>query len=186
MALGVSMTMRERKQIRLSGFDYSTPGAYFVTICVHNRDCVLGRITDGKMDLNQFGKIVLDCWNDLPNHYCNCRLGEFVVMPDHVHGIVCIVGNGLKPFPTIANGTSVVPDGSKPSAEKWHGLPEIMRGLKTFSSRRINESHPGDRFQWQKSYHDHIIRNEDELWRIGRYIRQNPQKWPHGAAGIEK
>jgi REP element-mobilizing transposase RayT len=91
-------------------------------------------------------------------------------MPDHFHGIVWInpVGNGLKPFPT---------------GKTNHGLPEIIRGFKTFSSRRINEINHHEKFQWQKSYYDHVIRNDESLQKIREYIQNNPVKWEfnHGA-----
>jgi REP element-mobilizing transposase RayT len=207
--------MRERKRQRMEGYDYSTPGAYFVTICVHDRHNVFGvvRVATGSqpfldqpnpprpiMKLNESGKIAENCWLDLPNHYPNCRLDQFVIMPNHVHGIVWVVGqnvfadtfvigNGLKPFPTVNTKTAFPPLNPFPATKmaihnsldntpvKMHGLPEMMRGFKTFSSRRINELNPGFRFQWQKSYHDRIIRNEDELDRIRKYIIQNPANW---------
>ncbi|HMW06832.1 MAG TPA: transposase [Leptospiraceae bacterium] len=169
--------MQERKLNRLSGYDYSTAGYYFITSCVKNRECLLGEIFNSKMDLNEFGKIVNTCWLDLPNHYKNIQLDEFVIMPNHFHGIIYImgngdvidVGNGFKPFPTLA--MKPFPTG------KNQGLPEIVRGFKTFSSRRINETNPNQKFQWQKSYHDRIIRNERELFLIRRYIRNNPMNW---------
>jgi REP element-mobilizing transposase RayT len=124
----------------------------------------LGEIKDGTMISTQYGEIVSRCWEDLSDHYGNVKLDAFVVMPNHVHGIVVIdyhVGNGFKPFPT-----------------KRHGLSEIMRGFKTFSSRRINERLNGNgRFQWQKSFHDHIIRGERDLTRVREYIMNNPLKW---------
>jgi REP element-mobilizing transposase RayT len=156
------MSARNRKLTRLKGYDYSRAGFYFVTVCTKNRVEWFGNIADGKMILNDHGNIVVQCWHDLVNHYKNVRLDEFMVMPDHVHGIIIIqnnVGNGLKPFPT---------DGVKS-----HELPEIVRGFKTFSSRRINEqSFP--KFQWQKSFYDRIIRNERDLNRIRKYIQDNP------------
>jgi len=151
--------MRQRKQQRLIHFDYTTPGAYFVTICVSDMQCKLGDVVEGQMVLNEAGELVKTCWLDLPHHYSNCDLDEFVVMPNHFHGIVRIVGNGLKPFPT------------------QHGLPEIVRGLKTFSSRRINASKSGNPFQWQKSFYDRVVRNENELHLIREYIVNNPMSW---------
>ncbi len=153
--------MHERKLNRFRGYDYSTPGAYFVTICVKGRKSVFGDILNDIMQINRNGEIVTNCWHDLLNHYHNIKLDQFVIMPNHVHGIIHIidnpgniVGNGLKPFPT---GIPAI---------KHHGLPEIIRGFKTFSSRRINELKPEKRFQWQKSYHDRIIRDKEELNRI--------------------
>ncbi|MEE9914146.1 MAG: transposase [Deltaproteobacteria bacterium] len=158
--------MNNRKKQRLPEFDYSAPGAYFVTICVQGMQCCLGNVTDGNMILNDSGVIVQNSWLDLPNHYSNCNLDEFVVMPNHVHGILNIadissanVGNGFKPFPT------------------QHGLPEIIRGFKTFSSRRINEINTELPFHWQKSYYDRVVRDEKELQLIREYIVNNPLRW---------
>jgi REP element-mobilizing transposase RayT len=151
--------MRKRKPVRLKNYDYSQEGYYFVTICVKDRACWFGEIAGQVMQANNHGKIALTCWHDLPNHYPHVGLDLFVIMPNHVHGIVCIVGNGLKPFPTA----------------KRHGLSEIIRAFKTFSSRRINESlKSGEKFQWQKSFYEHVIRNEKSLQQIREYIVQNP------------
>ncbi len=163
----ISKQMKERKQVRLRDYDYSKNGYYFVTICTRDRKGFFGEIEEGKMILNAYGRIVFECWCDLPKHYVNCSLDSFVIMPNHVHGIVVIdnenvVGNGLKPFPTY--GLS--------------GLSEIVRGFKTFSSRRINEGiRNRDRFSWQKSFYDHIVRSERSLSRIREYIQNNPLKW---------
>ena len=148
---------------RLRGYDYARGGYYFVTVCTHNRAEWFGRIENGNMTPNEYGNIVSSCWDDLLSHYANVKLDEFVVMPNHVHGIIVIennVGNGLKPFPT------------------QHGLSEIMRGFKTFSSRRINETiNNGIKFHWQKSFYDKIVRDEKSLDDIRKYIRENPFKW---------
>lgn len=147
----------------MQGYDYSQEGCYFVTICTKNRLDWFGKIENEDMALNKYGRILQKCWLDLPNHYHNIVLDEFVIMPNHVHGIIAItVGNGLKPFPTGKN----------------HGLSEIIRGFKTFSSRRINELPENDhKFVWQKSFYDHIIRDEESLHNIRQYIRNNPLKW---------
>ena len=160
---------KDRKQNRWFGYDYSMPGQYYITICTQNRIPHFGEVIDGKMILNDLGEIVNECWFDLPNHYKHCQLDEFVIVPNHVHGIIEIindeyfktavsVGNGLKPFPTI------------------HGLSEIVRGFKTFSSRKINKSQ-NNYFQWQKSFHDRVIREGDDLESIRYYIQQNPVRW---------
>ena len=105
-------------------------------------------------------------WFDLPNHYAHVRLDAFVIMPNHVHGVIVLteVGAGLKPAPTVV--------------AKRHGLPEIVRGFKTFSSRRINELRgtPGTPV-WQRNYYEHVIRGEDELNRVREYIDSNPTGW---------
>lgn len=210
---------RTRKLNRMCGYDYTRDGYYFVTICVEHRECIFGEIVDEEMRLNNYGNIVSDCWYDLPNHYVNCILDGFVVMPNHVHGIVRIdndlarrkilkqnddiethVGNGLKPFPTngVKNSTIVsdvssddvsamVGNGLKPfptdvahenmiKTKRLHSLSEIIRGFKTFSSRRINEI-ADFHFQWQKSFHDHIIRNQKSLEYIQNYMVSNPLRW---------
>jgi len=156
--------MRERKRNRLKNYDYAEDGYYFITICAGNREEWFGKIEKEEMILNQYGKIANQCWDDLPEHYLNYSLDTFVVMPNHIHGIIVIdndntVGNGLKPFPT-------------------HGLSEMIRGFKTFSSRKINEeAMSGKKFQWQKSFYDHVIRNEKSLHNLRHYITFNPLKW---------
>ncbi len=158
------MSLPSRKRNRLLRFNYSAPGYYFVTICTKNRIEYFGKIKNRKVVLNRFGNVVKLCWLDLPYHYWNCILDEFIVMPNHIHGIIVInnnVGNGLKPFPT----------------DKIYSLSEIIRGLKTFSSRRINVLIEYSKFSWQKSFYDHIIRNEQSLQKIREYIRYNPLKW---------
>jgi putative transposase len=161
-----------RRTIRLADYDYSREGAYFVTICVHDRECLFGEIVGGEMRLNGLGKIALRTWEDLPNHYGQIELDEFVVMPNHVHGIIVIVGAGL-----VRAGFKPAPTQSAPTG-KTHGLPEIVRGFKTFSSRRINElrNNPGSPV-WQRNYYERVIRNDGELSRAREYIVNNPLKW---------
>ena len=85
--------MKSRRSIRLKGYDYSQAGAYFVTICVQDRQCLFGNVVDGKMNLNNAGEIVKSVWHDLPNHYAHVELDDFVIMPNHFHGIVVLTGN---------------------------------------------------------------------------------------------
>jgi len=161
-----SSDVHHRRSIRLQGYDYAQTGAYFVTICTHHRECLLGQVVDGHTVLNQYGEIVVACWNDLSNHYLSVELDAFVVMPNHVHGIILLadpVGAGLKPAPTVL---------------KRQPLSEIIRAFKTFSSRRINESRsmPGIT-TWQHNYYEHVICNEDSLHHIREYIATNPLRW---------
>ena len=162
-----------RRSIRLQDYDYSQAGAYFITICTKNRECLFGEISDGKIVLNEFGQIVESVWLDLPKHYPNIELDAFVIMPNHIHGIVFIVGAGLKPAPTKPANT-IAPT----KVMKNYPLSEIVRGFKTFSSRKINEM----RFKsgmslWQRNYYEHIIRNEQSLTHIRDYILTNPLSW---------
>jgi len=171
--------IHHRRSIRLKGYDYAQPGAYFITICTHHRECLFGDVVDGEMRLNTFGKIVEWTWRDLPNHIVNIVLDAFVVMPNHVHGIVIIVddhhmvGAGSEPAPT-----EPAPTEPAPTNRKRHGLPEIVRQFKTFSARRINK-HRGVRGVpvWQRNYYEHIVRDENALNRIREYIRNNPFNW---------
>jgi putative transposase len=174
-----------RRSIRLKGYDYSQAGAYFVTICTQERDCLFGNVEDGEIWLNEHGQIVQAIWDDLPHHYAGVVLDAFVVMPNHVHAIVVIthnvdVGAGLKPAPTKSGLAKPAPTIPAPAETKpkHHGLPEIIRGFKTFSARRINEyrNTPGSPI-WQRSYFEHIIRNEESLNRIREYITNNPLRW---------
>jgi REP element-mobilizing transposase RayT len=152
-----------RRSIRLKGYDYAQAGAYFVTICVRGGQCLLGEVREGEMHLNALGEVVLACWEDLPNHYAHVILDAFGIMPNHAHGIIVLddVGAGLEP-----------------AHEKRHGLPEIVRALKTFSARRINvlRQARGTPF-WQRNYYEHIIRNERALNAIREYIGNNPVNW---------
>ncbi len=157
-----------RHSIRLKHYDYSQAGAYFVTICTKDKSCLFGEIVDGLMGLNHFGEVVQTCWNDLAKHYPHAESDVFVVMPNHVHGIIVLgdlsdVRAGLKPAPTVV---------------KRCGLSEIIRAFKTFSSRQINELRGRHRIPvWQRNYYEHVIRNENDLNEIREYIVNNPLKW---------
>ena len=151
---------------RLPGYDYASAGRYFITVCTQNRVPFMGKIIQGKMQLNANGAIVEQCWFDLPNHYPNLILDAFVVMPNHFHGIMIIV-DGV-----------VVDTGLKPVSTTSHGLFEFVRALKTFSSRRINEiNHTVGQTRWQSRFWDHIIRDEQAFQRIRQYIYNNPSSW---------
>ncbi|MCK4800223.1 transposase [Candidatus Parcubacteria bacterium] len=171
MSKNYNPRIHHRQSMRLENYDYSQDGYYFTTICAKNKIECFGEIIDGKMVLNECGEIVKKCWYDLPNHYHNCRLDEFIIMPNHNHGIIIIdnsvVGTGLKPV-----RTKPIPTGAK-----QYSLSEIIRGFKTFSSRKINEQNVNLIFRWQSRFYDHIIRNEKSLDKIREYIVNNPLKW---------
>ena len=159
-----------RNSIRLKEYDYSQAGMYFLTICAYERACLFGEIVDGAMRLNDAGRIVQTAWSALPEHYAHVALDGIVVMPNHVHGIIVLtpphgqaVGAGFKPART---------------ATTRHGLSEIVRAFKTFSSRRINANHGTHGTSvWQRNYWEHIIRDEPELAHIREYIHNNPAQW---------
>jgi len=158
-----------RRSIRLEEYDYSLAGAYFVTVCTHNREYLFGNVVNDETVLSRHGEIVKNVWCNLTNHYLNIKLDTFTVMPNHIHGIIVlmdvdIVGAGLKPAPT--------------DLTKYYPLSEIIRAFKTFSARHVNELRitPGIPV-WQRNYHEHIVRNENELNRIREYIMNNPLRW---------
>lgn len=173
---------QHRKSIRLQGYDYSQSGAYFVTICTYDRECLFGEIVDGEMILNEYGKIVQTTWMDLPNHISNIELDAFVVMPNHIHGIIVIpVGAGSKPAPKNLIPSSDLTSfraGSKPAPTMGARLSEMVRQLKTFSARKINQLRKtGGHPVWQRNYYEHVIRDDDSWPRIREYIVNNPKQW---------
>lgn len=190
-----------RHSIRLKGYDYSRPGAYFVTICVKNRECLFGEIRNGKMMLNDFGRIIDYHWQRIPSHFQNAQLDEFVVMPDHFHGILWLVddsGNmatnpgGAKHSgqPIFSKQDDVARNASpphhphpptppnRPKGTQPGSLSAIIQNFTSITSRKINRIRktPGAKL-WQRNYHEHIIRNERALANIRQYIINNPQKW---------
>ena len=158
---------------RLPRYDYSQPGAYFKTICAADRLCIFGEIVDGEIRLNKNGLIVAEQWAGLPSHYPNTVLDQFVIMPNHVHAIICLtigspssVGAGFQPA-----------HASQPTKPE-HGLPEIIRGFKTYSSIEINRLRGTlGKPVWQRNYYEHVVRTENDLDAIRKYIVENPLKW---------
>ena len=189
-----------RRSIRLKGYDYKAEGSFFVTICVQDKEMLFGKVINNVMILNEYGIVVEYTWNDLPNHNKHIHLDNYVIMPNHVHGIIIItecglesnivvgavLGAGSEPAPTTAPTTSSkpVPTPSKhdlpiiKTKSQFHGLPEIIRQFKTFSARRINDIRKTRGVKiWQRNYYEHIIRNEHDYNRIQKYINENPLKW---------
>jgi len=176
---------QSRRSIRLKHYDYSQPGAYFITTCVKDRQCVFGEIRDGRMYLNEWGKIVHQQWEWLHHQYQYLIMDAFVVMPNHFHAILVIgdtVGNGRDRFLRYDNHSQPYNDRSlrcddiDHSQQKIKPVPELIGAFKTTSSKIIHQSGFPD-FKWQKSYYEHIIRNDIALHRIRQYIVDNPMKW---------
>jgi REP element-mobilizing transposase RayT len=162
------MNRNDRRSIRLKDYDYRQSGYYFVTLCVNDRRNLLGGIDGGRMNLNDAGKIVNNAWQWLGEQYEYVELDEFVVMPNHIHGIICIRRGGSRTAPTI-----------KP-------LGRLVGAFKTTSTKQINImlKTPGVQF-WQRNYYEHIIRNDNELTRIREYILHNPAQWPNDRNNLE-
>jgi len=142
---------------------------YYVTICTARRALLLGKVENGEMWLNNAGHIVQRAWDELPAHYAGLETDAFVVMPNHVHGILVLHG--------AASESALVGAGLKPAPTRRHGLPEITRGFKTFSARRVNEQRKTSGPLWQRNYYEHVIRDGESLDRIRRYIAENPSRW---------
>lgn len=229
---------------RLKNWNYATPGAYFITICTKSQIKYFGEIKNNEMHLSRIGKIIFKCWHNLPNHYFNLILDEFIIMPNHLHGILIIppydidnkreykiderifiniqnflrnkeylkeksdfkfqfmpninfnkllnnmnasnknaffnkiVQTGLRPVCTDAYlGSNIKKIPESKNDLKIHGISEFIRALKSFSSREINEMEKKKIKLWHERFHDHIIRDENELNRIRNYIKNNPKKW---------
>jgi len=163
-----------RRSIRLQGYDYSLPGAYFVTIVTSKRACYFGRVQDNEMFLNDIGLAIQSHWLALPDHTPFLRLGEFILMPNHLHAILWIYQNlsitqadpqnqGLR-LPMPASGT--IPG----------SLGAVLQNFKSVSAR-FTKAGFGISGLWQHGYYDRVIRNERELAAIREYILTNPANW---------
>ncbi len=149
-----------RRHLRLPQFDYSSAGAYFVTCCVRNRRCVFGEIVDHRMQLNANGQVVVECWMAIPRHFTGMAIDEFVVMPNHLHGIVVIEAEQRTRF-------------ASPLRDAGTTLGMVVGSFKSAVSRQLPEVKP----LWQRGYYEHVIRNEHSLRQIREYIVNNPQQW---------
>lgn len=170
---------KNRKKLRLKHYDYSSNGAYFVTICVNNRECLFGDIIDGQMCLNDAGLMIDEIYHDLENKFANIQCGEYVIMPNHFHCVIHICND----FKSNV-GVNLCVD---PKLEKGEhaGTPlhRIIQWFKTMTTNgyidgvKTKNWQPFYKRLWQRNYYEHIIRNEQSYFEICQYIRDNPQKW---------
>ncbi len=144
-----------KKKLRIPGFDYSQPGAYFITVCVAQRQCLLGEIVDFRLQKSSVGEIVSQCWETLPQTYAFIKLDAWTLMPNHFHGIIWL--------------------GSDNSTKK--SLTQIIPGFKSACTSKIKKTFGYERRIWQPDFYEHVIRNETELFRIREYIVNNPINW---------
>ena len=166
-----------RKPLRLPGYDYCRPGYYFVTVCTQDRHSLFGTVAHETMNLNQYGRIARDCWIQLPEHFSTVQLDAYVIMPDHMHGIVVITDIGSNVGPQHAAALHSKPSRHYPMVRPG-SLGAIIRSFKSAVTRNINRASLQDPFPiWQYRYNERIIRDEPELNRIRRYILNNPKKW---------
>ncbi|MCQ4574443.1 MAG: hypothetical protein NOU37_04285 [Candidatus Brocadiales bacterium] len=165
-----------RRSIRLKGYDYSRKGAYFVTICTQKKTCLFGDIEDRNMVLNAIGQIVENCWEEIPKHFDNVKLDVFVIMPNHLHGIIVLPNDQqLHERRGTACRAPTIESYGKPVVRS---LPTIIRSLKSSVTKYVNQLRrtPGSHV-WQRNYYEHVIRNEDDLNEIREYVMNNPLKW---------
>jgi REP element-mobilizing transposase RayT len=184
--------MLQRHSLRLHDYDYTQDGVYFVTVCCQNRECIFGDVTGGEMQLNRWGEIVLNCWRAIPQHFAGVELDDFMMMPNHIHGIIVInrwtQEYLAKPKHALENVGArhalplrnpephvPIPASGRPIAGS---LGIIVGSFKSAATKRINEQRgtPGATI-WQRNYYEHIIRNEDSLNKTRQYIQTNPAQW---------
>lgn len=159
--------MHHRCSIRLKGYDYSKAGLYFITVCVQDRACLLGKIGNGQMILNDAGRMVESQWLALPQRFANVRMHEFAVMPNHFHGILEIVGETTDTAGDSKNKNV----GNMMDAFKSISTVEYIRGVQHHGWQRFNGK------LWQRNYYEHIIRDDQSYQRISEYIHNNPAQW---------
>jgi putative transposase len=168
--------VHHRRSIRLQGYDYSRAGAYFVTICTWNREYRFGEIVDGAMQLNDAGRVVKQCWEDIPVHFPHVALDESVIMPNHVHGIVFINhidrdhDMGAKNLSPLQSRPQAHPTGTSKT------IGSVVRGFKIGVTKWVRQ-HTSILDVWQRNYWEHVIRNDSELTEIRQYISNNPMQW---------
>jgi len=169
---------RNRRSLRLSEYDYSGPGAYFVTLCVHNRECLFGDVVKNEIRLNRFGKIAREEWLRSSEVRSEIVLDVFVVMPNHLHGIV-FIDSDEDSCVAVCEGADLGAHGRAPLQQRpKRSLGSFVAGFKSVVTKRVNEIRgaPG-RPLWQRNYFDHIIRTQRELDRVREYILTNPDQW---------
>jgi len=172
--------MKQRKPNRLKDYDYSMGGWYFVTICTHKKIHHFGNVENGKMSLNPYGEIAAQLWLEIPKHFNLTELDQHVVMPNHVHGIIIIhdVGDAYMHYNKHLGNNRNANLRSLRDRTKML-LSKAVQQYKAAVTREINRRQIGKKFHWQKSFYDHIIRNDISLFNIRKYIQNNPLKWEY-------
>ncbi|MBN1659994.1 MAG: transposase [Anaerolineae bacterium] len=163
-------TKHRRRSIRLPGYDYTQPGAYFVTINTCGHELLFGEVADSEVKLNAYGEIAWEEWFRGGELRANVELDAFVVMPNHVHGVIVIthaVGATRRVAPT-----------ERPAGPSVGSIGAIIAQYKSIVTKRINalRQTPGVPV-WQRNYYEHVIRNEDSLQRVREYVANNPARW---------
>ncbi|MFH1890941.1 MAG: transposase [Candidatus Kuenenbacteria bacterium] len=175
-----------RKSIRLPGHNYSQEGHYFVTICTEKRRLFFGKIENEKMVLNKLGAIIKQEWLKTPKIRKNVKLDEFIIMSNHIHGIIIINDQSTcvgaycntprRNTPKNKNNNDRAYCNT-PLRSPSHTLGAIIRGFKSTTTKQINLQFGYNYFAWQRNYYEHIIKDEESLYNIRRYIIDNPKNW---------
>jgi REP element-mobilizing transposase RayT len=179
----------QHKPLRLKEFDYSLPGFYFVTICSQNQKCWFGYYDEGKIHLNGIGIIAQKCWEEIPEHCAYADIDRYVIMPNHIHGIIILNDNQstyVAHRHACANESISKDFNINGHFEKETGsfhirpyqkLSIVVGSFKSAVSKLVHKYNLSSKFCWQKSFYDHIIRSEKELFEIRKYMENNPLKW---------
>ena len=177
----------QRKRLRLRGCDYAFPGVFFVTICSAGKRSIFGSIREGKMAVSVAGAMVRAEWIALPKRFARLVLDEFVIMPNHLHGVLGFVGFAGGARPTgrlraaaeLSSTEGATPaGGASPSPTFTFTLPGVIGAFKSISTIKVNRLLGRSGPLWQRSYYEHIVRTGDDLGKIRRYIFENPLMWP--------
>jgi putative transposase len=161
-----------RKNIRLRGYDYSSNGCYFITICTHNREYFFGKIENKKFEYSPIGAIAYTFWNEIPRHFPQVQLGAFVIMPNHIHGIVEIVNDD---FVGTRHGMSLQNHQNEFGKTIPGSIAAIIGQFKSSVTRWCNKNELI--FAWQSRFYDNVIRNYVDYERIENYIQNNVANW---------
>lgn len=178
--------------VRLKGYDYSRKGLYFITICTDEMICYFGDIKNHEMHLSETGKLAHNFWQEIPHHFPNCKLDAFIVMPNHIHGILILGNNTNHGSGTVEtlhatsqneqlqqNENQIAKDEKNEImakiSPKSGSISTIIRSYKSAVTKNARMFQAD--FTWQTRFHDHIIRNEDDYQKIAKYIFENPRNW---------
>jgi len=187
-----------RRSIRLKGYDYSQNGVYFITINIQNRECLLAKILSGKIVLSNAGEMIQTVWNQMPAYYRGVSVDEFIIMPNHIHGIISIVGAGPCACPISDSKGQILkqeghksldgndffdgqPQGVAPTGKMT--LSDVVHRFKSLTTKKYVDGvrllgwNPFNGRLWQRNYYERIIRDENELEKVRLYIINNPTNW---------
>lgn len=164
---------QDRKSIRLPDYDYTQAGAYFITLVTHKRECLFGDLDQSQIQLSPIGNVIQEVWKSIPIHFPQTTVDHFVIMPNHIHGIITVVG-ARHAVPLPINKQNIEQFGKPTSGS----IPTIIRSFKSEVTRRVNimRQTPGESL-WQRNYYERVIRNETEFQAIYDYILANPINW---------